>query len=47
MRGSGLDEQDAFRRLHELANEKSRKLIDVAQMILVAEGLCSRASGQG
>jgi response regulator NasT len=37
MRRGQLDEQDAFRRLQKLASEKSRKLVDIAQMILVAE----------
>lgn len=37
MKRIGVDEQDAFRRLQKLASEKSRKLIDIAQMILVAE----------
>lgn len=37
MKRSALDEQDAFRRLQKLASEESRKLIDVAHMILVAE----------
>ena len=37
MKRGGLDEQDAFRRLQKLASEKSRKLIDIAQMILIAE----------
>jgi response regulator NasT len=37
MKRSSLDEQEAFRRLQKLASEKSRKLIDIAHMILVAE----------
>jgi AmiR/NasT family two-component response regulator len=37
MKRANLDEQDAFRRLQKLASEKSRKLIDIAQMVLVAE----------
>jgi two-component system, response regulator PdtaR len=37
MKRARLDEQDAFRRLQKLASEKSRKLVEVAQMILVAE----------
>jgi response regulator NasT len=37
MRRARLDEQDAFRRLQKLASEKSRKLVDIANMILVAE----------
>jgi response regulator NasT len=37
MKRSGLDEQEVFCRLQKLASEKSRKLIDIAQIILVAE----------
>jgi response regulator NasT len=37
MKRGSLDEQEAFRRLQKLASEKSRKLIDIAHMILVAE----------
>ncbi|MCS7046313.1 MAG: response regulator [Gemmataceae bacterium] len=37
MKRTGLDENEAFRRLQKLASEKSRKLIDIATMILVAE----------
>ncbi len=37
MKRAHLDEHEAFRRLQRLASEKSRKLVDVAQMILVAE----------
>jgi response regulator NasT len=37
MKKAALDEQDAFRRLQKLASEKSRKLVDIAQMILIAE----------
>ena len=37
MKRGGLNEQEAFRRLQKLASEKSRKLVDIAQMILVAE----------
>jgi response regulator NasT len=37
MKRSSLDEQEAFRRLQKLASEKSRKLIDIAHMILIAE----------
>jgi AmiR/NasT family two-component response regulator len=37
MKKTGLDEQDAFRRLQRLASDRNRKLIDVAQMILTAE----------
>jgi response regulator NasT len=37
MKRGQLSEQDAFRRLQKLASEKSRKLVEVAQMVLVAE----------
>jgi response regulator NasT len=37
MKRAGLDEMEAFRRLQKLASEESRKLIDVARMILLAE----------
>lgn len=37
MKKAGLDEPSAFRRLQELASDKNRKLIEIAQMILTAE----------
>jgi response regulator NasT len=37
MKRARLDEAEAFRRLQKLASEKSRKLVDIAQMLLVAE----------
>ena len=37
MNRAGLDEQAAFRRLQKMASDRNRKLVDVAQMILVAE----------
>jgi response regulator NasT len=37
MKRAGLDEGEAFRRMQRLASEKSRKLADIASMILVAE----------
>ncbi len=37
MKRSKLDEQESFRRMQKLASEKSRKLVDIAQMILIAE----------
>ncbi len=37
MKRTSLDEQEAFRRLQRLASEKSRKLVEIAQMIVVAE----------
>jgi response regulator NasT len=43
MKRAHLDEHEAFRRLQRLASEKSRKLVDVAQMILIAEEAVSPA----
>lgn len=37
MRRGKLDEPEAFRRLQQLASDRSRKLVEIAQMILVAE----------
>jgi response regulator NasT len=37
MKKTGLDENDAFRRLQRLASEKNRKLIEIAETILTAE----------
>jgi response regulator NasT len=37
MKRAGLDEQEAFRRLQKTASEKSRKLIEIAQMVVIAE----------
>jgi response regulator NasT len=37
MKHAGLDEAEAFRRLQKPASEQQRKLVEVAQMILVAE----------
>jgi hypothetical protein len=34
---ASLDEPEAFRRLQKLASEKSRKLVEITQKILVAE----------
>lgn len=44
MRRGGLDEQDAFRRLQKMAAEQSRKLIDIAQMVLVTEEMLQPSS---
>ena len=44
MKRGPLDEQEAFRRLQKLANDESRKLIDIAHMILVAERAVQPAS---
>ncbi len=37
MKRGPMDEPDAFRRLQRLASERNRKLVDIAQMIVVAE----------
>jgi response regulator NasT len=37
MKRAGLDEQEAFRCLQKTASEKSRKLIEIAQMVVTAE----------
>jgi response regulator NasT len=37
MKKVGLDEADAFRRLQKLASDRNKKLIEIAQMILMAE----------
>jgi response regulator NasT len=37
MKRGSLNEQEAFRRLQKLASEKSRKLAEIAHMILLAE----------
>lgn len=37
MKRGGLDEAEAFRRLQKLASAQSRKLVEVAGMILIAE----------
>jgi response regulator NasT len=39
MKRGNMDEQDAFRGLQKMASDKSRKLIEIAQMILVTEEL--------
>jgi response regulator NasT len=41
MKRGKLDEHDAFRRLQKLASEKSRKLVEIAQMVLIAEEAAS------
>lgn len=40
MKRSGLDEQDAFRRLQRFASEKNKKLVEIAWMIVTAEEAC-------
>jgi response regulator NasT len=47
MKRGQLDEAEAFRRLQKLASEKSRKLVDIAQMILVAEEAVGTPPKQG
>jgi AmiR/NasT family two-component response regulator len=37
MKRGPFDEPEAFRRLQRLASEKNRKLVEIAQMILIAE----------
>jgi response regulator NasT len=37
MKKTGLDEADAFRRLQKLASDRNKKLVEIAQMILMAE----------
>jgi AmiR/NasT family two-component response regulator len=37
MKGIGLDEQDAFRRLQKLASGQNRKLVEVARMVVAGE----------
>jgi response regulator NasT len=37
MKKTGLDENDAFRRLQKLASERNRKLVEIAQILLTAE----------
>jgi response regulator NasT len=37
MKRGSLDESEAFRRLQKLASEESRKLVEIARVILVAE----------
>lgn len=41
MQRTGLSEPDAFRRLQKLASSKSRKLVEVAQMLVTAEEACA------
>ena len=37
MKRTGLDEQQAFRRLQKVASERNCKLVEIAKMILIAE----------
>ncbi len=43
MKRAGLDEADAFRRLQSMASEKSRELVDIAAIIVLAEEATSPA----
>jgi AmiR/NasT family two-component response regulator len=45
MKRGSFDEPEAFRRLQKLASEESRKLIDIAHMILIAERAAQPAAG--
>jgi response regulator NasT len=46
MKRGALGEQDAFRRLQKLASEKSRKLIEVAHMVLTVEEALQRPGSE-
>jgi response regulator NasT len=37
MRRAGLDEESAFRRMQKLASAKNRKLVEIAQIMLISE----------
>jgi response regulator NasT len=37
MKVAGIDEQESFRRLQRMASDKNRRLVEVAEMVLVAE----------
>ena len=37
MKRTGLDEQEAFRRLQKLASEKNKKLVELSAIIVTAE----------
>src|SRR5262249_45272192 len=43
MKKTGMDENDAFRRLQKLASEKNKKLVEIARSILTAEEAYGRA----
>jgi AmiR/NasT family two-component response regulator len=47
MRRGKLEEAEAFRRLQRLASDKTRKLVEIAQMILVAEEAFQAADKSG
>jgi AmiR/NasT family two-component response regulator len=44
MRRAGLPEDQAFRRLQRLASEKNRKLVEIAQIVLISEEALSPES---
>lgn len=44
MKVAGIDEQEAFRRLQKMASDRNRKLVEVAEMILLAEEAVRPAS---
>jgi two-component system, response regulator PdtaR len=41
MKRAGLEEQDAFRRLQLLSSQKNKKMVEIAHMIVIAEGAMS------
>ncbi len=44
MKRTGLDEPEAFRRLQKLSRDNNRKLVDIAQSIIMAEEAFQRES---
>jgi response regulator NasT len=40
MKRAGLDEPEAFRRLQRFARERNRKLVEIAEGIILAEDVC-------
>lgn len=47
MKVAGIDESEAFRRLQRMASDRNRKLVEVAQMILLAEEMVRPGPGPG
>jgi response regulator NasT len=45
MKRAGLDEPEAFRRLQKLASSKSRKLVEIAEMVLLGEEAAHGSDG--
>jgi two-component system, response regulator PdtaR len=45
MKKTGLDENDAFRRLQKLASDKNKKLVEIARIILTAEEAYGDSAG--